>query len=156
MKGNQKLIKKLNSLLADELTAINQYIVHSEMCANWGYEKLHKDFENRAKEEMKHAETLIGRVLFLEGIPVVSDLGKVMIGSTIPLQLKNDHEGEIKAIEVYNEAIVLAGEVKDFATREILENILNDEDRHLDHIEELQDQIEQMTLQVFLTTQVKE
>jgi bacterioferritin len=154
MKGNQKLIKKLNSLLADELTAINQYIVHSEICANWGYEKLHKDFEKRAIEEMKHAETLIGRILFLEGTPVVSELGKVMIGSTIPSQLKNDHDDEIKAIEAYNEAIVLAGEVKDFATREILEKILSDEDRHLDHIEELQDQIEHMSLQVFLTTQV--
>ena len=154
MKGNQKLIKKLNSLLADELTAINQYIVHSEICANWGYEKLHKDFEKRALEEMKHAETLIGRILFLEGTPVVSELGKVMIGSTIPSQLKNDHDDEIKAIEAYNEAIVLAGEVKDFATREILEKILSDEDLHLDHIEELQDQIKQMTLQVFLTTQV--
>jgi len=154
MKGNQKLIKKLNSLLADELTAINQYIVHSEICANWGYEKLHKDFEKRAIEEMKHAETLIARILFLEGTPVVSELGKLSIGTTIPEQLKNDHDDEIKAIEAYNEAIVLAGEVKDFATREILENILNDEDRHLDHIEELQDQIKQMTLQVFLTTQV--
>ena len=154
MKGNQKLIKKLNSLLADELTAINQYIVHSEICANWGYEKLHKDFEKRALEEMKHAETLIGRILFLEGTPVVSELGKVMIGSTIPSQLKNDHDDEIKAIKAYNEAIVLAGEVKDFATREILEKILSDEDRHLDHIEELQDQIEHMSLQVFLTTQV--
>ncbi len=156
MKGNQKLIKRLNSLLADELTAINQYIVHSEMCANWGYEKLHKNFEKRAIEEMKHAEILIGRILFLEGTPVVSELGKVTIGGTIPVQLKNDHNDELKAIEAYNEAILLAGEVKDYATREILEKILNDEDRHLDQIEALQDQIEHMSLQVFLSTQVQE
>src|SRR3972149_5091726 len=80
MKGNKKLIETLNSLLADELTAINQYMVHSEMCANWGYEKLHKHFEKRAIEEMKHAEKLIGRVLFLEGTPTVSVLRKMSIG----------------------------------------------------------------------------
>lgn len=156
MKGNQKLIKSLNSLLAQELTAINQYIVHSEMCADWGYKKLHKDFEKRAIEEMKHAETLISRILFLEGIPEVSKLDKIYIGKNIPEQLEFDHEGEIKAIHSYNNAIILAGEVKDFATREILENILNDEDKHVDEIEALQDQIEHMTLSVFLTTQVKE
>jgi len=156
MKGNQKLIKSLNSMLAEELTAINQYIVHSEMCANWGYEKLHKDFEKRAIEEMKHAETLIARILFLEGTPNVSELGKLHIGKTIPEQLKFDHDGELKAIEEYNKAILLAGEVKDFATREILEKILNDEDRHIDEIEALIDQIDHMTLSIFLTTQVKE
>jgi bacterioferritin len=156
MKGNQKLIKKLNTLLADELTAINQYIVHSEMCANWGYEKLHNNFEKRAVEEMKHAESLIARILFLEGTPVVSELGKLSIGATIPQQLQYDHEDELKAIQAYNEAILLAGDAKDFATREILEKILNDEDRHLDQIEALQDQIKHMTLQIFLTTQVAE
>lgn len=154
MKGDLRLIETLNSLLADELTAINQYMVHSEMCANWGYEKLHKIIEKRAITEMKHAEKLIGRILFLEGIPIVSNLREMHIGSDIPKQLENDYAAEEGAIKAYNEAIKLAGEVNDFATREILEHILNDEDQHIDEIEELQDQISQMTLPIFLTTQV--
>lgn len=154
MKGDPKLIETLNSLLSDELTAINQYIVHSEMCANWGYDKLHNKFEKRAIDEMKHAEELIARILFLEGVPVVSELKGIFIGSEIPKQLDNDHKAEEGAIEAYNEAIKLAGEVKDFATREVLEHILNDEDRHIDEIEELQDQISHMGLPIFLTTQI--
>lgn len=155
MKGNPKLIETLNSLLADELTAINQYMVHSEMCANWGYEKLHKLIEKRAITEMRHAEKLIARILFLEGIPIVSNLKTMHIGSDIPKQLENDHAAEDGAIKAYNEGIKLAGDVNDFATREILEHILNDEDQHIDEIEELQDQISQMTLPIFLATQVE-
>lgn len=154
MKGNDKLIETLNSLLANELTAINQYMVHSEICANWGYEKLHKSFEKRAIEEMKHAETLIGRILFLEGQPTVSELRKMSIGADVPKQLEGDHALEMNAIKSYNDAIKLAGDVGDFATREILEHILQDEDKHIDDIEELQDQIGHMTLPIFLTTQV--
>lgn len=154
MKGNDKLIDTLNSLLSDELTAINQYMVHSEMCANWGYDKLHEHFEKRAIDEMKHAEKLIGRILFLEGTPVVSNLKKISIGADVPKQLANDHQAEFDAIKAYNEAIVLAGEVRDYATREVLDEILKDEDDHIDGIEELQDQIGQMTLQIFLSTQM--
>lgn len=153
MKGNKRLIETLNSLLADELTAINQYMVHSEMCANWGYEKLHTHFEKRAIDEMKHAEKLIGRILFLEGIPIVSNLRKMHIGADVPKQLDSDHALEEEAIKAYNAAIVLAGEVKDFATRDILEGILNQEDQHIDGIEELKDQIGHMTLPIFLSTQ---
>lgn len=156
MKGNEKLIESLNSLLADELTAINQYMVHSEMSANWGYEKLHKHFEKRSIDEMKHAERLIGRILFLEGMPIVSVLRRIHIGSDAAKQFDNDHAAEEGAIKSYNEAILLAGEVRDFATREMLEEILKDEDRHIDVIEEHQDQIRQMTLPLFLTAQVKE
>ena len=156
MKGNDKIIATLNSLLADELTAISQYMVHSEMCANWGYGKLHHHFEKRAVDEMKHAEKLIGRILFLEGIPIVSQLHKISIGADVAGQLANDHGAEAGAIRAYNDAIVQAGELKDFATREILEEILGDEDRHIDGIEELLDQIQQMSLQVFLSTQVRE
>jgi bacterioferritin len=156
MKGDAKLITVLNSLLADELTAINQYMVHSEMCDDWGYEKLHKHFEKRAIDEMKHAEKLIGRILFLEGRPTVTNLNKIMIGDTVVKQLANDHAAEDGAIKAYNDAIALAGEVKDFATRDLLQQILNDEDSHMNGIEALQSQIDQMTLQVFLTTQVKE
>jgi bacterioferritin len=154
MKGDAKIIETLNSLLADELTAINQYMVHSEMCANWGYGKLHEHFEKRAITEMKHAEKLIGRILFLEGLPIVTNLKKIHIGSDIPKQLANDHGAEEGAIAAYNAAIKLAGELNDFATREVLERILNDEDGHIDEIEALQDQISHMTLPVFLTTQV--
>jgi bacterioferritin len=155
MKGNEKLIATLNALLADELSAINQYMVHSEMCDDWGYEKLHKHFEKRAIDEMKHAEKLIGRILFLEGTPTVSVLNKIMIGATVDKQLANDHTAEDGAIKAYNDAIILAGEVKDYATRDFLQQILNDEDEHMNGIEELQSQIDQMSMQVFLTTQVK-
>ena len=156
MKGNDKIIATLNSLLADEMTAINQYMVHSEMCASWGYEKLHHHFEKRAVDEMKHAEKLIGRILFLEGTPVVSQLRKIVIGADVPAQLANDRSAEMDAIRAYNDAIAQAGELKDFATRELLTEILKDEDRHLDGIEELEDQIKQMSLQVFLSTQIRE
>ena len=154
MKGNDRLITTLNALLADELTAVNQYMVHSEMCDNWGYDKLHKYFEKRAVEEMKHAEKLIARVLFLEGRPVVSELNKINIGAEVPRMLENDHAAEAGAVKAYSEGIKLAGEVNDFATREILEHILSDEDRHIDDIEELQDQIGHMTLPIFLSIQV--
>ena len=154
MKGDPKLIKTLNALLADELTAINQYMVHSEMCDNWGYDKLHKAIEKRAIDEMKHAEKLIGRILFLEGLPIVSDLKKLYIGAEIPKMFDSDHKAEEGAIKSYNDAIILAGSLKDYATREILESILKDEDAHIDAIEEVQDQIGQMGLQIFLTTQV--
>jgi bacterioferritin len=155
MKGNSKLIDVLNSLLADELTAISQYMVHSEMNASWGYAKLHEQIEKRAIDEMKHAEILIGRILFLEGQPIVSNLKDIKIGSDIPRQLLNDQEAEQGAIAAYNQAIKLAGEVNDFATRDILQQILNDEDKHIDEIEELQDQINQMTLPIFLTTKIE-
>ena len=155
MKGNKRLIETLNSLLADELTAINQYMVHSEMCDSWGYQKLHKHFEKRAIDEMKHAEKLIGRILFLEGIPIVSNLRKLHIGADVPKQIESDHALEEEAIKAYNAAIALAGEVKDFATRDVLEGILNQEDQHIDEIEELTDQIGHMTLPIFLSTQTE-
>jgi bacterioferritin len=155
MKGAQTVTASLNSLLADELTAINQYMVHSEMCDNWGYNKLHEMIQKRAVDEMKHAEKLIGRILFLEGTPVVSDLGKMHIGADVPNMFTNDHNAESDAIKAYNSAIVVCGDAKDYATREILESILNDEDKHIDGIEAIQDQIVQMGLQVFLSTQLK-
>jgi bacterioferritin len=154
MKGDPKLIKVMNSLLADELTAINQYMVHSEMCDNWGYEKLHKLIEKRAVTEMKHAEKLIARILFLEGTPIVSDLKALHIGAEVPKMFANDHDAELGAVKSYNAAIVLAGDVKDYATREVLEQILKDEDGHVDEIEAIQDQIGQMGLQIFLSIQV--
>ena len=155
MKGDPKVIQTLNSLLARELTVVSQYMVHAEICENWGYVKLHETIQKRAITEMKHAESLIGRILFLEGTPVVSELQKMHIGADIPKMLTNDHEAEIDAVKQYNAGIKLCGDAKDFATREVLEKILNDEDAHVDNIEEAQDQIKQMGIQMFLTTQVK-
>jgi len=155
MKGNPKVIKVLNSLLSSELTAVNQYMVHSEMCENWGYEKLSEVIQKRAVEEMKHAEKLIARIIFLEGIPIVSELGKMHIGADVPKMFTNDHAAEDGAIKDYNAGILVCGEAKDYATREILEHILTDEDRHIDDIEAVIDQITQMGIQVFLSTQLK-
>ena len=153
MKGNPELIDALNSLLESELTSINQYMVHAEMAEDWGYERLSENFKVRSITEMKHAERLIERILFLEGTPIVSRLGDINIGAEIPQQVNNDHALELDAIKEYNEAIVLAGKVLDYATRDMLQEILWQEDRHLDELEELQDQIEQMTLPTFLSTQ---
>lgn len=153
MKGSPKVIKALNSLLADELTAINQYMVHAEVCDNWGYGKLHEMIQKRAIEEMKHAEKLIGRIIFLEGRPIVSELRPLHIGADVPKMFDNDHDAESGAIKAYNASIVICGDEKDYATREMLESILNDEDRHIDDIEAVTDRISQMGIQVFLSTQ---
>ncbi len=153
MKGSAKVIEFLNSLLADELTAINQYMVHAEMSDNWGYGKLHDLIQKRAIDEMKHAEKLIGRIIFLEGTPIVSNLKQLHIGADVPKMFTNDHDAESDAIKAYNAAIVVCADEKDYATREILESILNDEDKHIDGIEVVQDQITQMGTQIFLSTQ---
>ena len=153
MTGNPVLLDTLPALLASELAASNQSMVHAEMDEDWGYERLSKNFKTRSITEMTHAERLIERILFLEGTPIVSNLDDIHIGATIPQQVDNDHASELTAIKMYNEAIVQAGNVLDYATRDILEAILRDEDKHLDELEELQDQIEQMTLPTFLSTQ---
>jgi len=153
MKGDNKVIETLNSLLARELTVVSQYMVHAEMCDNWGYGKLHDAIQARAKVEMKHAEMLIGRIIFLEDIPVVSELEKMHIGADIPQMFANDHEAEIDASKRYNTGILVCGNAKDYATREILEHILNEEDGHIISIEEVQDQIKQMGVPIFLSIQ---
>ena len=155
MKGDPKVIETLNSLLARELTVVSQYMVHAEICEGWGYVKLHDAIQKRAVTEMKHAESLIGRILFLEGIPIVSELEKMHIGVDVPKIFANDHEAEVDAIKRYNAGIKICGDAKDYATREILERILSEEDDHVDNIEEVQDQITQMGIQMFLSTQVK-
>jgi bacterioferritin len=155
MKGNEKLIQKLDQLLAEELTAINQYMVHSEMCANWGYGRLHESIEKRAVVEMKHAEKLIARILFLEGKPTVSKLGAISIGPDVPKQFDSDLKAELNAVKLYNEAVQLAADVADNATRDLLIDILKDEDAHVDGLEEQLDQIAQMGLGIYLSTQTK-
>jgi bacterioferritin len=153
MKGNEKIIAMLNDFLADELTAVNQYIVHSEMCDNWGYGKLHGAVEKRAIEEMKHAEKLIARILYLEGLPIVSELKKMNIGAKVDSQLKNDHAAEAGAIKAYNEGVRLCLELGDNGTRELIEDNLQDEEAHIDWLEAQLDQIEQMGLQNYLLGQ---
>ena len=154
MKGNETVLERLNVLLADELTAINQYIVHSEMCANWRYDKLHAAIEKRAIDEMGHAEKLIARILFLEGIPLVSSLNPIRVGKDVLTQFQNDAESEYGASKMYNDSIQLSFNLKDNGTKELLEDILKDEEVHIDWLEAQMDQIGQMGIQNYLVEQI--
>ena len=144
MKGNDKVIAVLNQLLADELTAISQYMVHSEMCDNWGYEKLHKAIEHQAMDEMHHAEWLIQRIIFFEGAPIVSKLNPMKIGKSVLEMVTVDQADELDAIHAYNAAIRLAQEADDQATADLLRKILLMEEGHVDWAKQQSDQIEQM------------
>jgi bacterioferritin len=153
MKGNEQLLVVLNQLLADELTAISQYMVHSEMCDSWGYDKLHKAIERQAMDEMHHAEWLIRRIIFLEGTPVISKLNPIKIGQTVLEMVGNDQDAELAAVRAYNQAIVLAREAGDQATADLLLQILKMEEGHADWAEMQRAQIEQMGLQNYLANQ---
>ena len=155
MQGNPQIIALLNRALADELSAINQYMVHSEMCSNWGYDRLHEKIEKRAIQEMKHAEKLIARILFLEGQPDVSKLNPLHIGSEVQKQLNNDLQAEKGAAALYNEGIVLCASCSDAGTREMLEDILEDEEDHIDWLETQLDQIQQIGVQNYLAEQTR-
>ncbi|NIM96483.1 MAG: bacterioferritin [Anaerolineales bacterium] len=156
MKGNEKLIDTLNDLLSDELTAINQYMVHSEMCKHWGYDRMHEDIEKKAIDEMRHAEWHIQRILFLEGKPIVSSLKQISIGKSVPEIIQNDLDAEAGAILAYNNAIALASELGDESTADQLVTILEEEEGHLDWAEKQQAQIEQMGLENYLSQQLDE
>jgi len=156
MKGTKEMIERLNARLADELTAISQYMVHSEMCDNWGYQRLHELIEKRAISEMKHAEKLIARILFLEGIPIVSKLNKMNIGPDVAKQYQSDRGLEQSAIKSYNEDIKFAMEQGDNGTRELLVAILKDEEEHIDTIEAQLDQIKQMGVENYLAEQIRQ
>jgi len=153
MKGNERILQALNDRLAEELTAINQYMVHSEMCENWGYLRLHKEIRAQAMDEMHHAEWLIERIIFLEGIPSVSRLNAMKIGKSVQEMIDNDRDDELDAISKYNESIRLAVECGDNGTRELLEKILKMEEGHIDWGEIQRDQIAQMGLANYLTNQ---
>lgn len=155
MKGNEKLITVLNQRLADELTAINQYMVHSEMCNNWGYRVLHKAIEKQAIDEMHHAEWLIQRIIFLEGAPAVSKLNSVKIGKTVLEMVSNDQDAEITGLLAYNSAIKLAHEVADEGSVDLLTKILKMEEGHVDWAEIQRAQIEQMGIENYLNNQVE-
>ncbi len=156
MKGNEKMIEHLNARLAEELTAINQYFVHAEMCENWNYKRLEEVIEKRAISEMRHAEKLIARILFLEGKPIVSKLNEMTIGSEVPEMHDNDHGAEEGAIRGYNESIRLAAELGDNNTKVLLESILKEEEEHIDWIESQQDEIRQIGVQNYLAQQIYE
>lgn len=154
MKGNENLLNVLNSLLAEELTAINQYMVHAEMCENWGYQKLHKAIYKQAFDEMHHAEWLIERIIFLEGIPIVSRLNPMTIGKTVPDMIRNDYQDEVNAVRAYNDGIKMAREAHDEGTVDLLRKILKMEEDHVDWAEMQRDQIEQMGIENYLAKQV--
>jgi len=156
MKGNEKVLETLNSLLADELTAVNQYMVHAEMDDNWAYTRLAEAVEKRAIDEMKHAAKLIARILFLEGTPVVSNLKTMHIGDAVEKQLNNDWQAEFDAIAAYNTAIKLTCSADDHGTEQLLKSILKDEEDHIDWLEAQKDQIAQLGIQNYLAEQVKE
>ena len=155
MKCNEELIKLMNDLLADELTAISQYMLHSEMCDHWGYGKLHKAIEHQAKEEMEHAEWLIKRILFLGGTPSMSKLNQIRIGKDVPEILGRDEEAEAGAVSAYNKAIALAGEAGDQSSADLLTTILKMEEDHLDFGVKARMHIQQMGLQNFLASQAE-
>jgi len=154
MKGKPEVIEVLAKMLREELGAISEYMVHAEMCENWGLAKLGDMEQKRAITEMKHAETLIGRILFLEGLPVVSKLNDIKIGAEVPQQFTNDLAAEMVAVRGYNAGIELCVKLGDNATKEVLEGILKDEDAHVDQIEEQMDRVKKMGLQVYLGTQM--
>lgn len=154
MKKNEKIITLLNELLADELTAICQYMVHAEMCSNWGYVKLGAAVRQRAITEMKHAEKLIERILFLEGKPEIGRTGAIEIGHDLEQQFRNDRGSEAGASKAYNNAIRFAAEACDNGTADLLRSILSDEEIHFDWLDTQLHLLEQLGNKNYLAQQV--
>lgn len=156
MKGKPEVLKVLQEMLKEELGAINQYIMHSEMCENWGYERLAKHIKKESINEMTHAEKLVERILFLEGFPSLSELPKLNIGKNVKQQLENDLALENGAVADYNAAIATCRKADDNASADFLKVILADEEGHVDFIEEQLGLIEQLGLQNYLAQQLSE
>ena len=156
MKGKPEVLKALQEMLEEELGAINQYFLHNEMCENWGYEKLSERVKKVSIAEMKHAEELIERMLFLEGSPNLSELPKLSIGKDVKQQLENDLALEHGAVAGYNEAIAACRKVGDNGTADLLKVILAAEEGHVDFFEEQLGLIEQIGLQNYLAQQLGE
>ena len=156
MKGNDKLIGVLNQLLADELGAISQYMVHAEMCENWGFGGLHAAIEKQAMDEMHHAEWLIARILFLDGKPVVTELSPIVIGQSALDMITNDQDAELGAVKAYNAGIALASDLGDESTADLLIEILKMEEGHVRWAEQQRAQIDQMGLENYLAQQAGE
>ena len=156
MKGKPEVLKALQEMLVEELGAINQYFLHNEMCENWGYEKLSERVKKVSINEMKHAEELIERMLFLEGSPNVSELPKLNIGKDVKQQLENDLVLEHGAVAGYNGAIATCRKAGDNGTADFLKGILADEEAHVDFFEEQLGLLEQIGLQNYLAQQLEE
>ena len=156
MKGDKKVIALLNEVLKAELTAINQYFLHAEMCENWGYERLAKLIRKESIEEMVHAEKLIERILYLDGTPNMSDYFKINIGATVEQQFKNDLELEYTAVKRLNEGIPVCMAAADNGSRELVEKILSDEEHHIDWLEAQLHAIGEIGIANYLTEQLKE
>ena len=156
MKGNAKVLHYLNETLKAELTAINQYFLHGSMCKNWGYERMAKKQKEEAVEEMKHAEALLDRILFLEGTPNMTDMFPIKVGANIKQQLQNDLTLEMDAIPRLNAAVKLSTEVGDNASRELFKQILVDEEEHVDYLEAQLGMIKEMGLELYLSQQMHE
>ncbi len=155
MQGDAKIIALLNQVLKAELTAINQYFLHAEMCENWGYERLAKLIRKESIEEMTHAEKLMERILYLDGAPNMTDYFKINIGQSVEQQFKNDVQLEYDAVKRLNEGIQLANEKNDAGSRELLEKILVDEEHHIDWLEGQLHAIGEMGIQNYLAQQLK-
>lgn len=155
MKGSQKIIELLNDVLTGELTAVNQYFIHAKMNQNWGFDRLYKKLYHESIDEMRHADRLIERILYLEGVPNLQRLNKVNVGETVPEQMKVDLELERVALERLNAGIAACREEGDNGSRTLLEQILVSEEEHVDWIEAQIDQIDKMGVENYLSQQVK-
>ena len=155
MKGNQKVIEQLNRALREELTAINQYFVHAEMCENWGYSKLSRYIKKQSIDEMKHAETLMERILFLDGTPSMEPLA-LKIGSSVKAMIDSDLKLEIDAVAMYNEAVKIASDERDNGSRDLFVKLLKDEEEHVDWLEAQMHQIAELGYERYLTMQTSE
>jgi len=156
MKGNPKVIQLLNEALHEELTAINQYFLHAEMCENWHYHKLASFIKKQSIDEMKHAEKIIERILFLDGVPKMADGLKLSVGSTVKDQLASDLKLELAAVEMYNRAAEEARAAGDNVSRELFSLLAKDEEMHVDWLEAQMHQIKELTYERYLSQQIGE
>ena len=155
MKGKPEVLAELADMLREELGAINQYMLHSEMCENWGYKKLGGEIKKQSIGEMKHAEKIIERILFLEGLPKLDEMSKLKIGKDVPEQLANDLALEKSAVAAYNKAVETSRKAGDNATADFFKEILKDEEEHVDYLETQLSLIKQMGLETYLSLQME-
>lgn len=154
MRGNDKVHQDLSEALKAELTAINQYFLHGKMCDNWGYFRLGAHYRKESIEEMVHAEKLMDRILFLDGTPNMTDIGKINIGNNVKAQFESDLALEMHAVKHLNDAIKIATEVGDNASRALFEEILGDEEEHVDYLEGQLHAIDEIGLENYLAQQL--
>ena len=155
MKAKEGIVDILNKILTEELTVINQYFLHAKMCKNWIYERLHHHVLDRSYGEMKDAQVVVDHILFLEGLPNMQRLGTVKIGETVPEQLKADLDKEKGMVKLMSEGVKHCTKVGDFSTRHMLEDMIQDEEEHIDWIETQLETIKQTGLQNYLSEQIK-